>query len=396
MAVSRRTPCVGAALGFAFVACGRGDGTRDGIPHPNAANAPPADAVLITSGSVPVGMSEGELAAWSAARDALFAATPVLRLGSEQRGPELFGYVPKADIAADGNIVVLDELAQEIRVFDPQGRFIDGFGGMGDGPLELRYAVDFQLFRDGRIAVPLGKFGQIKVFARQDTGWALLEHRTPPANDLCAMDDGRWFSAGYLADDDKIINEYLDADSLDDEGVEDSGRSFGSGYVHEHRFIRRALSDGLVECIGETDALVFGFSKLPMIRSYGTDGGLKWVAAIDDEYIQLEVLEVRHPESGRVGYGEETRFAHDRLAELEAVGNGRHVLLQYARVLPDERRVVPRSYLLDTNSGRGAFIGDSLPVIVSVQPDGYVTLAEEPYVHLEVWKFNGGRRGSGR
>lgn len=390
MAVSR-SRYIGLALWIAFLACRPGDGARAGIPHPNAANAPPADAVPITSGSVPIGMSDGELAAWSAARNALVAATPALRLGSEQSAPELFGYVPKADIDVDGNIVVLDELAQEIRIFDPQGRFIDGFGGIGDGPLELRYAVDFQLFHDGRIAVPLGKFGTIKVFARVDRGWALVEQRTPPANDLCAMADGRWFSAGYAADEDKIINEYLDADSVDD-GVETVGRSFGSGYVHEHRFIRRALSDGLVECVDGLDALIFGFSTLPIVRSYQTDGSLNWVAALNGEYKQLKVLEVRHPESGRIGYGEETEFVHDRLAELEVVGSGGHILLQYARVLPDEKRIVPRSYLLDTSSGRGAFIGDSLPVIVSVQPDGYIALVEKPYVQLEVRKFKDDRQ----
>ncbi len=373
-------------VSLAVVGC-RGDGQAPtGIPHPDARNLPPPTAAQITSEGLPTGLSDVELSAWTAARDALLGATAVLRLGSERRGPDLFGYVPKADIAANGNIVVLDEIDQEIRVFDSEGRFIDGFGGMGDGPLELRNAVDFHLFPDGRIAVPLGRFGPVKVFQRSDGRWTLIAQHPTSANDLCGMDDGGLFSAGYSREDDTIINEY--GSSVDAPG--EVVRSFGVGYIHDHGFIRAALSNGLIECLQGSRAIVFGFSILPVLRSYSVDGILNWTAALDEQYLQLGVWEKRHPETGRVGYSEATRLPHDRLAELEAVGAGEHVFIQHARVLPEERRIVPRSYLIDAATGIGAFIGDSLPVVISVQPDGYIALFEEPHVHLEVRKFHGG------
>ena len=105
-------------------------------------------------------------------RRAVLEAKPVLRLGSEEAGPELFGYIPKAAIDLDGNVVVLDEDAQEIRIFDPEGGFVESFGGRGDGPMELRQANDFHVLPDARIAVPLGgarpygSVGPIKIFER--------------------------------------------------------------------------------------------------------------------------------------------------------------------------------------------------------------------------------------
>ena len=197
------------------------------------------------------------------------------------------------------------------------------------------------------------------------------------------MDDGSWFSAGYEREDDTIINEY--GDSIGEAG--DSALSFGPGYVHDEGFIRRALSHGLIECLHASKAIVFGFSSLPIVRSYTVEGVLNWTAALDEQYLQLRVWEIRHPETGRVGFQEETRQPYDRLAELEAVGAGDHLLLQYARTLPDERRIVARSYLIDAATGAGAFIGDSLPAIISVQPDGYIALFEKPSVHLQVRKF---------
>lgn len=37
----------------------------------------------------------------------------------------------KADFAPDGNLVVLDGAAQEVRIFDRYGEFVEQFGGAG-------------------------------------------------------------------------------------------------------------------------------------------------------------------------------------------------------------------------------------------------------------------------
>lgn len=357
-----------------------GPNTR--IRHPNDENQPPADASAIIEDSVPRGLSEEATDAWVAAKRSLLSATPVFRVGSEERGPEQFAYVPKADFAPDGNLVVLDEDAQEIRIFDSQGKFVEQFGGIGDGPMELRGARDFHLFPDGRIAVPLGEFGPIKIFERSGTRWELSEIVETRSRSLCGMEDGRWFSAAYAsADGTTIINE-----------LGDSVRSFGSGYRYDKWYIRQALSGGSVACLDRSDRIVYGFAVLPLVQGYATDGSLQWTAAVLEDYLQLRVTESQGP-GGTVAYSEGTLLDHDRLMAAFAVGNGDHVLLDYSRVLPDQKEIVQRHYLIDAATGAGAYLGDdALPAVVSVQPDGYVALFADRTVYLEVRRIPGGFR----
>jgi len=299
---------------------------------------------LITGDSVPRGLSEEATAAWVAAKRSLLSATPVFRVGSEERGPGQFAYVSKADFAPNGNLVVLDEDAQEIRIFDSQGRFVEQFGGIGDGPMELRRARDFHLFPDGRIAVPLGDYGPIKIFERSETRWELSEMVDAHSRSLCGMEDGRWFSAAYAsADGTTIINE-----------LGDSVRSFGSGYRYDKWYIRRALSGGSVACLDRSDRIVYGFEVLPLVHGYATDGFLQWTAAVLEDYLQLRVTESQGP-GGTVAYSEGTLQDHDRLMSVFVVGDGDHVLLDYSRVLPDEKKIVQRHYLIDAATGAATF-----------------------------------------
>ena len=63
------------------------------------------------------------------------------------------------------------------------------------------------------------------------------------------------------------------------------------------------------------------------------------------------------------------------------------MLAQLGRVLPEKKEIVPRSYLIDAATGIGAYLGNALPSVLSIQQDGYIALFEEPEVHIEIRKF---------
>lgn len=368
------------AAGMVSAACGRGSPSRVEVEaHPNAANAPSADASVIASEGQPTGLGAEALARWRATRSALLNTRTELALGTGQPGPELFGYIPMADIDAGGNIVLLDADAQEVRVFDSRGNFLESFGGRGDGPMELRRAHTLELLPDGRVAVPLGRTGPIKVFGRGRQGWELeeiIDFKPTPGNDLCAFGDGRLFATGFQREGSWLISELSDPTS-----------SLGSGYRHPNQIIRRALSGGLIDCIESAEQIVFGFEIQPVFQAYGLDGSLRWTAAIASDYLQLQVSEVRHPKTGAVGYAESAQLDHDRLFLVAATESGEHVLAQLGRVLPEKKEIVPRSYLIDAATGIGAYLGNALPNVLSIQQDGYIALFEEPEVRIEIRKF---------
>ncbi len=78
-----------------------------------------------------------------------------LRIGTvDGEGPDQFGQVKGLAVLSDGRIAVLDALAREVRLFDPEGRHLATWGRQGAGPGELE--APWGLMRDDgdRLWVP--------------------------------------------------------------------------------------------------------------------------------------------------------------------------------------------------------------------------------------------------
>ena len=77
-----------------------------------------------------------------------------LRIGSRLgEGPSVFGRVESFAVDGDGNIWILDEIARELRVFDPSGSYLRTVGGPGRGPGEFLQPVDVELAPDNKLWV---------------------------------------------------------------------------------------------------------------------------------------------------------------------------------------------------------------------------------------------------
>lgn len=100
-----------------------------------------------------------------------------LRIGEAMsEGPDLFGSIYSFDVDAWGRIFVLDEQAQEVRIFDSGGDFVRTVGRKGEGPGEFTQAGSVDLSRNGEIWVMgLGQ-GRVSIF--DTTGSFLRQERT--------------------------------------------------------------------------------------------------------------------------------------------------------------------------------------------------------------------------
>ena len=100
-----------------------------------------------------------------------------LRIGSAMsEGPDLFGAIYSFDVDAWGRIFVLDDHAQEVRIFNSDGTFVRTVGRKGEGPGEFTQAVSIDLSRNGEIWVMGMGEGRVSIF--DTTGAYLRQEQT--------------------------------------------------------------------------------------------------------------------------------------------------------------------------------------------------------------------------
>ncbi|MCY4573275.1 MAG: 6-bladed beta-propeller [Gemmatimonadetes bacterium] len=90
---------------------------------------------------------------------------PEISVG-ELDGPEelLFGNVRSIAVDEDRSVYVFDDQAQEVRVFDSAGEYVETLGGRGEGPGEFSRAEAIALLPDGRLVVRDPGNTALKVF----------------------------------------------------------------------------------------------------------------------------------------------------------------------------------------------------------------------------------------
>ena len=94
-----------------------------------------------------------------------------LRVGDvEGGGPASFGMIRSIAVLPDGRFAVADRQAEEVRVFDGQGRHLRTFGGEGAGPGELKGMQGVFVDHQGLLRVAEQGNARLSVFD-PDTGW---------------------------------------------------------------------------------------------------------------------------------------------------------------------------------------------------------------------------------
>jgi sugar lactone lactonase YvrE len=105
-------------------------------------------------------------------------------IGGYEPGQAL-GTVADVRVVADGNVVVLDYQAQEVRVFAPTGRLLRTVAGRGEGPGELKRAYSLAESADGTFWVADGGTGRYSRFSTD--GSLLHEFRADVVGGLFAV-----------------------------------------------------------------------------------------------------------------------------------------------------------------------------------------------------------------
>ena len=383
-----RTACALAVVSISMSAC-------EAVPpdvtvHPTPENAL-AEPVMVTSDSVPEGLLDPERSRWIAARDRILSSELMLSLGSEERGPELFSQVRAARLDGHGRVYVLDDQTQEIRVFSAEGEHVTTFGGIGDGPDEMRSALDMSVSNDGRTVWALG-LGWYKVFSQREDGLyggsGQSQIGLPGRGFSCKLGEDRMVLSGtQSAAPEHILHEVAMGDS-----TMDVVRSFGASYQSTSSLVRMSMSVmGPVACDPIRRVVAHAFETLPYVRAFGPSGAMLWGSQIADfeEMVILQVVD----EFGRDTFGQGRARAgvgyYDTNKSLNLYGDD-HLLWQVRRTLASESRGegTIRTYLVDIDSGAGALISDGgIPLVVGMAGERFVATAGELGPRLEVWRL---------
>ena len=152
------------AVALLLTACGSGSDTVG--PWSGTVDTLPSGEIVVHNTPDPLWTPEE---AWQVVED--------LRIGQAMsEGPDLFGSIWSFDVDAWGRIFILDDQAQEVRVFDSEGAFVRTVGRKGEGPGEFTQAGSVDLSRNGEIWVMgLGQ-GRVSIF--DTAGTFLRQERT--------------------------------------------------------------------------------------------------------------------------------------------------------------------------------------------------------------------------
>ncbi len=203
---------------------------------------------MISTDSIPAGLTADALAQWRAARDALVGASSLLGIGDHEEGPAVFGEITDAAIDGAGNILVLDRQAVRVSVacMDHPARLAYAF----------RYAPQVRLFElEGSL-----------LWNAALTDYTPIEISTSPGSVSMSLTD----------DYDLLVSIH----------------GTPSGHLILQYAHRRAGNDShlrtyLVDAATGSGALVS--RDLPSIKFIGPDS---YIAAFADPYPRIEVREV--------------------------------------------------------------------------------------------------------
>ena len=357
---------------------------RNETAHPLAGRIPGSEgAIAIERGPTPQGIDSATLDRWLEAREALLDTRLLAAIGSSTTDrPDLFGLIEDVVVDSARDLVfVLDAQAQEIRIFTLRGDFVGAFGGMGDGPSDLRLANSIELISGGRILVGSRNL-KAKVFAETPDGWRAERIVPLPSGSrgLCVGARERAFVNAHNQNTNQLVQEI----NLNAGADTTLLGGFAGGYEHDSWLVQRRLGAGTLACLAVPRPLVvFGHASIPIMRAFDPDSGdLVWASKLT-HFAPVPLYSGTDSQGDYIYQDQPEQW--DFLGAVHSVLD-MHLLVQVGHGNKTRQELTVDSYLLDARTGHGAFISDELPRLIPYE-NGYVGIFEDPYPRLELREF---------
>lgn len=311
---------------------------------------------------------------------------------SENKGEysNLFGFITDVAIDSYNRVYILDERRQDISIFSSQGEFIKKIGGKGAGPEETESAKSISVYNNEWLLI--NNFNRIEIYTITENDIKFLKTVTfdKPVSNLCVIGEKLYtYSpisiANYSDSDDKsfpIIHAYKMPEM-------EHLFSFGESYKSENLPIVSQLSFGEMSCNENSSTVIFKFDRFPFLYGYSsTDGSLKWVNVFNE--LQIPIVEETN-RGGQIGLGfnpEDNEF-RDSILRTKTLNDSYQLVQVDRRIIPKKGNFISESkvlsFIIDTNTGESAYIGEDLPRIVGTS-ENFLIGVNSDYVEALILK----------
>lgn len=304
-------------------------------------------------------------------------------IGVEDGSDELiFNRIDGVAITRAGNIVVMDAKANELRVFDRTGKFVERIGRAGGGPGEFRTPAAMVITpRDEILVVDLRR--RLSTFVKGPQGYRIAHTVALPfgVQSMCYL--GNELVVASRSEKDSAVVAVLDSTGA-------VKRRFGRLYQSSNSYVNVTLNAGLVAC-DDASGLVFFTPKSMIgdIRAYRLDGTPVWRTTVAD--LTANVL-VEQPDGGiAVESRPNATGVHALSGFVMVPGVGlvtQYDFLSNAQLRDRESSGVRSTVVLNPNTGKAVVSDQTVPVLGAMGPRMAVATFDAPFPHVEIRAFS--------
>lgn len=205
----------------------------------------------------------------------------IARVGAiEGRDEQVFGHVSGALVTAAGEIVVMDDQARQLRLFDARGEFLHAIGREGEGPEDFGAgSLALAMAQDGRVLVADSR--NLRVTTVQVENKRLRidgSARLPfPPLDVCAL-GARIFVLTTMGE-----NLVREVNSKGEIVREFASRERPAGKLAAQLGdADHFLNHGRLDCDTATGSVVLAHTFHPVVRAFSEDGSERWRIELPD------------------------------------------------------------------------------------------------------------------
>jgi hypothetical protein len=294
----------------------------------------------------------------------------------------IFNRIDGVAVTRAGNIVVMDAKANELRVFDRTGKFVERIGRAGDGPGEFRNPAAIVVTpRDELLVVDLRR--RLSTFVKGPQGYRIANTVTLPfgVQSMCYLRNE--LVAASRSEKDSAVVAVLDSTGA-------VKRRFGRLYQSPNSYVNVTINSGRVAC-DETSGLVFFTPKnlIGDIRAYRLDGTPVWRTTVSD--LSANVLLEQSDGGIAVESRPNSAGVHNLSGFVMVPGVGlvtQYDFLSNAQLRERDVAGVRFTVVLNPNTGQAVLSDQPVPVIGAVGPRMALLTFDAPFPRVEIRAFS--------